>query len=170
MNIYTELISFDWTFFFILLNMLVLYLIMKRYFFEKIRAFMLTRQEAITDAFQSAEIKQMEAQQTKETYDAQYAQLEHKGRELVKDAKVKADAQAKDIINEAERKAALLITQAETEIERQREKALEDMKQEIAALVIYAAEKVLEKQLDHQEQQVVINKLLQEGGSAQWQN
>ena len=170
MEIYTQLISFDWTFLFILVNVLILYLIMKRFFFEKIRAFMLSRQNAIQSAFETAEYREKEAERVRENYEAEYAQLDGKTREVIKEAKVRADAQAREIIQEAEKKAAQILSQTELEIQRQREKALEDMKQEIASLVIFAAEKVLEKQLDHPEQQSVINNLLTESGSMRWQN
>lgn len=170
MDIYTELISFDWTFLFILINFLILYLIMKRFFFEQIRNFMLKRQNDIQDAFDSAEKRELEAKELMEEYESDFAQLEVKGREVVKEAKVKAESQARDIISEAERKAAAILAQAEVEIEREKQRALADMKQEISALVLFAAEKVLEKQLDHQEQQGVIDKLLTEAGSSSWQN
>lgn len=170
MDIYTDLISFDWTFVFILFNMVILYFIMKRYFFEKIRNFMVKRQNDIQDAFDSAEKREKDAIMLKEEYDCEFSQLETKGREVVKEAKIKADAQARDIISEAERKAAAILAQAEVEIEREKQRALADMKQEISALVLFAAEKVLEKQLDHKEQQGVIDKLLTETGSSSWQN
>lgn len=170
MDIYTDLISFDWTFVFILVNMLILYLIMKRYFFEKIRHFMVKRQNDIQDAFDSAEKREKDAIKLKEEYDLEFSQLEGKGREVVKEAKIKADAQAREIIGEAERKAAEILAQAEIEIEREKQRALADMKQEISALILFAAEKVLEKQLDHKEQQMVIDQLLSEAGSAKWQN
>lgn len=63
-----------------------------------------------------------------------------------------------------------MIRQTEAEIERLKKKALEDMKEEIGMLAIFAAEKILEKQLDHQEQQAVIGRIIDEAGNAKWQS
>ena len=124
----------------------------------------------MTDTINLAETKKAEANSLKESFEKQIATLENKGRDIVREAKVKADAQAKDIIHEAEEKASLLLEQAEIEIQRLNRKALDDLRQEIGALAILAAEKILEKNLDHQEQQAVIGKIIDEAGNEQWQN
>lgn len=64
----------------------------------------------------------------------------------------------------------VLIKQTENEIERLKKKALEEMRTEIGALAIFAAEKILEKELNHQEQQAVIGKIIDEAGNAKWEN
>ncbi|HHU18489.1 MAG TPA: F0F1 ATP synthase subunit B, partial [Clostridiales bacterium] len=91
-------------------------------------------------------------------------------REIVREAKLKADAQAKDILQEAENRTAMLLKQTENEIERLKKKSLEEMRQEIGALAILAAEKILEKELDHKEQQAVIGRIIDETESSKWQN
>lgn len=158
------------TIFATLVNFLILVLILKHILFDKVNKIIDDRNSEVIDNINLAEGKVRQADELKESYEKQIANLENKGREIVRDAKVKADAQAKQIIQEAEEKTVALIRQTELEIERLRKKSLEDMKQEIGALAIFAAEKILEKQLDHQEQQAVIGKIIDEAGNAKWQS
>jgi F-type H+-transporting ATPase subunit b len=158
------------TIFATLINFLLLIFVLKHILFDKVNKIIDDRNSEVIETISIAEHKVREADNLKESYEKQIANLENKGREIVREAKVKADAQAKDIVQEAEDKTAVLIRQTETEIERLRKKALEDMREEIGALAIFAAEKILEKQLDHQEQQAVIGKIIDEAGNAKWQN
>jgi F-type H+-transporting ATPase subunit b len=158
------------TIFATLINFLILVLILKHILFDKVNKIIDDRNSEVIENISDAENKVLEADKLRESYEKQIANLENKGREIVRDAKVKADAQAKEIIQEAEDKTAVLIKQTEVEIERLKKKALEDMKHEIGALAIFAAEKILEKQLDHQEQQAVIGKIIDEAGNAKWQS
>jgi len=128
------------------------------------------RNNEIIENINSAETKNLEADTLVKSYEKQLAELEGIGRDIVKDAKVKADTNAKEIIDDAQARSTQLLKQTEVEIERLKKKALEDMKQEIGALAIFAAEKILEKQLDHQEQQDVIGKIIDEAGNATWQS
>ncbi|MEL7570153.1 MAG: F0F1 ATP synthase subunit B, partial [Eubacteriaceae bacterium] len=77
---------------------------------------------------------------------------------------------AREILGQAEQRAEKIKRQAEVEIERQKRAAIEDVKDEIAALSILAAEKIIEKQLNAVEHQAVINKVLNETGKIKWQN
>jgi F-type H+-transporting ATPase subunit b len=158
------------TIFATLVNFIILILVLKHILFDKVNKIIDDRNSEVIENITTAENRVKEADELKETYEKQITNLENKGREIVRDAKVKADAQAKEIIQEAEDKTAALIRQTEAEIERLKKKALEDMKEEIGALAIFAAEKILEKQLDHQEQQAVIGKIIDEAGNAKWQS
>ncbi|MBN7773071.1 F0F1 ATP synthase subunit B [Clostridium aminobutyricum] len=158
------------TIFATMVNFIVLIAILKHFLFKKVSDVIETRNNEILENINSAETKNLEAEKLVKSYEKQLADLEGVGRDIVKDAKVKADAQAKEILDESQARSVQLLKQTEVEIERLKKKALEDMKQEIGALAIFAAEKILEKQLDHQEQQDVIGKIIDEAGNATWQS
>jgi F-type H+-transporting ATPase subunit b len=164
------LIHIDWTLLMVAVNILILYLILKRFFFEKVRNFMLARQNAVKDAFEQAESLNQKATETLESYNKQIAAIEAEGREIIRNARIKADAHAKEITDEAGRKAGEMISQAQREIERERIKAVGEMKQQIVGLAIYAAEKIIEKQLDQAGQDELIQRVIEQAGSSGWQN
>lgn len=170
MSIYTQLIQFDWSYLMIIVNVIILYLIMKKFFFEKIRNFMQKRQDSITQAIEAADKVNIDAENLKTEYEKKLSGLYDEGREILKNSKIKAETHAREIICQAEQRAEKIKRQAEVEIERQKRAAIEDMKDEIAALSILAAEKIIEKQLNAVEHQAVINKVLNETGKIKWQN
>jgi F-type H+-transporting ATPase subunit b len=143
---------------------------MKKFFFEKIRNFMQKREDDIIKSYENAEKVNNEANKIKELYNKQMENIENERKEIIKTAKIKADAQAKDIINEAEAKAVLIIKHAEEDIKQQQKNSIEEMKQEIADLAIIAAEKIIEKQLNYNEQQLIIAKIIENAGKVKWQN
>jgi F-type H+-transporting ATPase subunit b len=168
---YAPIIELNWTSLMVLLNLAILYFIMKRFFFEKIHNFMVARENAIKDAFESADNTNKMAMEKLETYNKQLAQIEGQGREIIQKAKAKADNQALDILNEANSKANNIVMQAEKEIARQQTKAISEMKKEVGTLALLAAEKIMEKNLeDADDQDEIIEKILKEAGTSGWQN
>lgn len=169
-HLHQGLIEFSWTLVMIWVTVLVLYLILKRFFFEKVRNFMLEREAAVRDSFDNAERVNLLAEEKLTDYKEQIANLEAEGREIIKNAKIRAEAQAKDITDEANRKASEMIVQAQREIDRERQKAVAEMKQQIAGLAIYAAEKIIERQLEASGHEEIIQGIIEQAGKAEWQN
>jgi len=167
----SPIIELNWTSLMVLINVVILYLIMKRFFFEKIHNFMVARENAIKDAFESAANTNRMAVEKLEAYNKQIAQIESQGREIIQKAKAKADTQALDILDEANNKASNVMKQAEKEIARQQTKAISEMKKEVGTLALLAAEKIMEKNLeDSGDQDEIIEKILKEAGTSGWQN
>jgi F-type H+-transporting ATPase subunit b len=158
------------TIFATLVNFLILLFFLKRFLFDKVNKIIDERNSEVANTIQAAENRVLEAEKLKESYEKQLADIENQGREIIKEAKLKADAQARNILQDAENKTAMLLKQTEDEIERLKKKTLEDMRQEIGALAIFAAEKILEKELDHQEHQAVIGRIIDDAGNLKWQN
>lgn len=168
MEIYTGLIEFNWTLVFMWLTLLVLYLILKHFFFEKVHNFMEARENKVRDAFENAEKTNKLADEKLEDYEKKIAEIEGEGREIIKNAKIKADSQAKDIVEEANMKASTMIKQAEQEVQRVQIRAMSDMKSQIATMAILAAEKIIEKRLDVSGQDELITKIIEEAGRSEW--
>jgi len=165
------IIEINSTFLMILFNLVILYFIMKKYFFEKIHNFMLARENTIKDAFDIADATNKKAVEKLESYNKRIAQVENEGREIIRKAKVKADDQAKQILDEANQKANNILTQAEKEIQRQQVKAIAEMKKEVSELALMAAEKILERNLQETgDQEEIIDNILKEAGTSGWQN
>ncbi|MEG1929631.1 MAG: F0F1 ATP synthase subunit B [Anaerovorax sp.] len=170
MEKYADLITLNWTMAMILVTVLVLYLILKHFFFEKVHNFMLARQNAIVDAFDNADHVNKLADEKLEGYNRQISNIEAEGRELIREAKQKADRQAQEILKEAVDRAAQVRMQADAEIQREKLKAVSDMKLYISSLALYAAEKVVERELDEKKHIQFINQIIEEAGTSKWQS
>lgn len=163
-----ELIQFTPTLAMNMITLLVLFLILRKFFFQKVRSFMLAREQKVTDSFANAEKVTQEAEKKLEVYGEKLDGIEQERTDILKESKLKADEQAKNIIDEATEKAHRIIMDAEKEIERERANAMDDMKEQIALLSVYAAEKIIEKQIDAKEQQQIIDGIIEEAGKTTW--
>lgn len=163
------LIEFNWTSLMVLINVFILYIIMKKYFWEKIRKFMTDRQDAIQDAFDSAEAMNRRADEKMRNYSARIANVEEEGREIIREAKQQADAQAQDILAQAREEASEMISKAERTIELEKAKAMEEMRQEIGALALMAAEQIVGKEIDAVGQEAIVDEVINQARSGGWQ-
>lgn len=163
-----NLIQFTPTLFMNMITLLVLFLILRKFFWQKLRDFMLARQQKVTDAFANADKVNAEADQKLANYNAKLSEIEQERTEILKESKRKADTQAKQIIDEANEKAHHIVMEAQKEIEREKARAMDDMKQQIALLSVYAAEQIIDKNIDAKEQQHIIDDIIEEAGKSTW--
>ena len=167
---YTGLIEINWSIIMIWITVIVLFLVLKKFFFEKVKNFMETRSNSIQDAFDSAEAVNRRADEKMQNYTKRIANVEAEGREIIRDAKIKADAQAREIIEDANKQATEILNKAERNIEREKQKAMEEMRKEVAALAMLAAERIVEREIQNVGQDEIVDEVINKARSTGWQN
>ena len=166
----TGLIEINWSIIMIWITVIVLFLVLKKFFFEKVKNFMETRSNSIQDAFDSAEAVNRRADEKMQNYTKRIANVEAEGREIIRDAKIKADAQAREIIEDANKQATEILNKAEKNIEREKQKAMEEMRKEVAALAMLAAERIVEREIQNIGQDEIVDEVINKARSTGWQN
>jgi F-type H+-transporting ATPase subunit b len=164
------LIGVSWTMLMVFISFFVLYLILKKYFFEKVRNFMQAREQKVIDAFDNADQANKVANDRLEDLNGKLASIDEQANEILKESKQKADARAEEIIKEAQAEVDLMKEKAQKDIEREQAKAIAELREQVAMLAVYAAERIIMKQLDPSEQQSVISSAIEEVGKSQWLN
>ncbi|MBQ1826583.1 MAG: F0F1 ATP synthase subunit B, partial [Erysipelotrichaceae bacterium] len=164
------LIEFNWSSLMILCNVFILYIILRKFFWEKIKKFMDDRAAAVQDAIDAAEAVNKRADEKMASYSKRIANVEEEGREIIKASKQQADAQAQIIIEEARKQASDIIAKAERTIEQERLAATEEMRKEIASIAMLAAEQIVGKEIDNVGQDAIIDQVIEDARSAKWQN
>jgi len=129
-----------------------------------------TRSNSIQDAFDSAEAVNRRADEKMQNYTKRIANVEAEGREIIRDAKIKADAQAREIIEDANKQATEIMNKAEKNIEREKQKAMEEMRKEVAALAMLAAERIVEREIQNIGQDEIVDEVINKARSTGWQN
>lgn len=157
-------------FIFYLINFLILVGVLTKFLYKPFLNVLDTRKRSIQDALDNAEMTNRRADEKMEQYNRQIAKVEDQGREIIKDAKIRAESQAADIIEEANRRANDMILAAERQIDQERKKALADMKKQVAVLAILAAEKIVERDIAQIGQDKIVDEIIEQAGSRQWQN
>ncbi|MEE0772943.1 MAG: F0F1 ATP synthase subunit B [Anaerovoracaceae bacterium] len=157
-------------FIFYLINFLILVGILGKFLYKPFLEFMENRRQSIQDALDNAELTNRRADEKMENYNKRIARAEEEGREIIREAKQRADAQAAEIIEEANRKANEMMVRAEQNIEREKEKATEEMRQEIAALAVLVAEKIVEREIQRIGQEAIVDEVIKQARSTGWRN
>ena len=157
-------------FIFYLINFLILMGVLTRFLYKPFLNMLATRKQSIKDALDNAELINRRADEKMEQYSKRISKVEEESREIIRTAKIQADAQARDIIEDARKEAGDIIAKAEKTIEKEKEKAMEEMKQEIAVLAVMAAEKIVEREIQRAGQEAIVEEVIRQARSTGWGN
>ena len=157
-------------FIFYLINFLILMGVLTRFLYKPFLNILAARKQSIKDALDNAELTNRRADEKMEQYSKRISKVEEESREIIRTAKIKADAQARDIIEDARKEAGDINAKAEKTIEKEKEKAMEDMKQEIAVLAVMAAEKIVEREIQRAGQEAIVEEVIRQARSTGWRN
>ena len=106
----------------------------------------------------------------KAEYEAKLKDVSREADAILEDARRKAKARETEIVDEAKAEAARIIERAGREVELEKKKALDDMKQEIISIASLMAGKVVAASIDTTIQDTLIDETLKEMGESTWQS
>lgn len=164
------LVDISYQLLFQVVNTFVIFLVMKKYLFKPVKGMIDKRQQGIIDQLEDADTKNKDAEQLIETYENKIKGYEDEGRQIIREATLKAEKRASEIVKEAEKDADLVKARAEKDIAREKVKAVNELKEDIVSLSLLAASKVLEKDIDKDQHTKLITQFLNEVGDTSWQN
>ena len=136
------MLRIDYNLIFTVINILVLFGGLWFVLFKPVRKILDERQAEADREYNEAKEKQAEADALKEQYDASMATLEEDRRQVLSEARTKADSEYQRIVGHAEDQAREITDRAVAEAENQKKKILKSAEEEIADMVVTAAGKV----------------------------
>jgi len=164
------LVEFNITFIFQLVNTLIIFLVLRHFLFRPVTDFMEKRAQTIESSIKDAELKNKQSDELKSQYEAKLKEIREERNQIIEEATRKAQHRGDEIVSAADEEAKKTIERARMEIEREKQKMMNDLKGEISQLAIAAAEKIIEKDLDQNAHQVMIQQFIDKAGTTQWQN
>lgn len=164
------LVQFSWTFVFQIVNTLVMFLVLRHFLFKPATEFMENRTKGIENALEEADAKNKEAEDLKVQYEGRLTNIKEERNEIIREATKRAEERSNEIIKAAEVEAQKIKEKGRQEVERERHKAVNELKDQISTLAIMAASKVIEEELNQQTHEKMIQEFIKEVGEAQWQN
>lgn len=167
-QLYQDLLTVNWNLLFSFITVVVLVLILKHFFFEKVHRFMEAREQHVENTLKEAEQTNQDAKQVLADYEAKLADAETEKREIIKNAVNEAKAQAGEVINQANAEASIVREKTQKEIERDKKIARKELQREIGNMAVLAAEKILEEELSPNKQEAVVSRILEEAEGTPW--
>ena len=153
-----------WTAFFVLLNTIVLFLVLKKFLYKPVIRMIESRQKEIDDMYSQADDSRQNAQALKTEYEQKLAEAKQTGEDIVKEAVARGQRREEEILQKAAVDAAAMRDKAQMDIAMEKKKALNDAKNEISGLAIAIAEKVVGREINAQDQNQLVEQFIDELG------
>ena len=150
------------------LSMLVLFTALSYLLFNPVRDMLEKRRQRVVDDQETAKREKAEAIAYKEEYDLKLKQVEKEAEVILSEARKKAKQNELKIVADAKEEAARIMARANAEIELEKKRALDDMKQEMIEVAAMMAEKVVAASIDTNVQESLIDETLKEMGEGTW--
>ena len=145
-----------------------LFLVMSYLLFNPARDLLKKRQDKIQNDINTANKDKEAALILKEQYDGKIKQIEKESEELLTAARKKAMLNEAQIVAGAKEEAARIIKQACVDAELEKQKAADEMKQEMIEIASLMAEKVVAAAIDTTVQSALVKETLEEVGDQTW--
>lgn len=150
------------------INIFILFFALSYLCIDMVRDFVKKRQDKIKGELEFAATEKNDAVALKEEYDAKLKNINAEADEILDAARKKALKKEAEIIEEAKQEAARILARAENEIELEKKKALEDVKQEMISIASLMAAKVVAANIDTTIQDSMVDETLKEIGENTW--
>ena len=154
-----------WNFIFNVINVFVLYLLLRKFLFGPVTAMMEKRKDAIDASYADTENKSNEALKLKQKYEEALENAEVQAKSIRNEAKQRALEEYDRQIKTAKEEVLKIIENANKSIETQRKLSIQSIQAEIAGIAMLAATKIIQKNVDNSSNQQIINDFLAEAGA-----
>ncbi len=150
---------------FTVINLLILFVLIKRFLFKPVRAVLAKREAEIQAMYQQAEESNQAAEALKTQYKESIASIEAERQETLAKSKMEASKEYDEIIQNAHRKADKLLKEAEEEAAREASAKQHEMQEQMAVLVAQAAYKIAAAKDSSENDKQLFDKFLNDQGS-----
>lgn len=154
------------TFIFAALNLIILYVALKRVLFKPVTEFMEKREKSIKDSLDTADRRMAETEELKAQYERQLQTAREAAEDILKEARNRGEKEYSAIVAEARSEALHIIEKAKADMEYERLQMLKEVKNQVASLALAAASKVLERDVDSEDNRALVDKFIDEAGAA----
>ena len=149
---------------FTILNVLILYFLMKKFLFKPVNGVIAKREEEIQRRLSEAEAARQKAEKVNEECAAAIESAKEEAEIIISEAKGKGRMEYDRILNAANEDAAKRLQKAEEMIAEEKEKSLRNMEKEIETLVMAAAAKVVGENVSIESSQSFYDEFIAEMG------
>jgi F-type H+-transporting ATPase subunit b len=146
-----------------IINFLLLLVLLRLVAYKPIMNMLDQRAARIRESMDRAENVQREAQRMEQEFAERVAEARREGQAIVINANQIAQRIQAESREKASQDAEAFLVRAREQIDRERERAVSELRRQVADLAILAASKVVERSLDEKEHYELIDRVLAQG-------
>ena len=158
------MIKIDINLVFTIINLLVLYLLMKKFLFGPIIKVMDVRKAMIDQQFAGAKEQEDQAKALKEQYEGALKSAKEESYQIMEQARKEAKAQADRTVEDTQAKVSAMLAKAQEDINTERENAMRQMKDDVASLAMEAAGKIIGRNSGAEQDLSLYDQFIEEAG------
>ncbi len=140
----------------------LLYWLMRKLYYGPIGRFLEQREQGIRDSLERAEQTRREAQEEKQRLQQELEQIEETARNQIQQATREAQKARDEIIAAGRTEAEGLVARGKEQLEREKEKALVEIKDHAAEIAVDACEAILRRTLTDDRHRVLVDEFLRD--------
>lgn len=160
-----EVISVNiWNILVSLLNLILLFLIVKKFLFKPVNRMLSKRQQELDAQYEAADEAKRIADENKLLWDEKIESVRNEADEMLKKAQDSAKRQSESIVSKAREQADGIIRQAENQAVLEKKKAEAEIKQEIVTVSTELANKLLKREINIDDHREMIDSFIQNIG------
>lgn len=153
-----------WTLIFTWVNLLIIFLLMKKFLFKPVRNIIEKREQEINTSIDDANRLKADAEKMKEEYEKNIENAKDEAESIVKTATRNASLREEEILKEAHEKASEILKRADKQIEDNKKNALLEIKNEISGMATSIASKIIEKDINEEDHVKLIDEFINNMG------
>ncbi|MCM1132408.1 MAG: F0F1 ATP synthase subunit B [Ruminococcus flavefaciens] len=155
------MLNFDfWSIFWAVLNILILFILLRIFLFKPINKMLDDRTQSIQKDFDDAEKAKKEAEELRQQYEDSISSAKEEAGQIIRKAHEDAESERAVIISNSHKEADEIISSASEKIENERKRVLQQAHTQIADLAIEAASKVVSANLDDEKNRKLVDEFL----------
>ena len=160
-----EFLNIDlFTALFTLINTIILFLVLKKFLFKPVMKVIDDRQKEIDDMYSQANAARESAQTMETEYRQKLEAAEQTSERMVREAVRRGQDREEEILRQANAEADAIRTKAAADVAQEKKKAINEAKNEISAIAVAIAGKVVERELDEQGQAGLVDSFIDQLG------
>jgi F-type H+-transporting ATPase subunit b len=144
------------------ITFLVLLVVLKKFAWKPILTALEQRENAIRESLEKAEKAKEDAQKVLDQNSVNLAKAEEESKQIINQSRAYAEKLKDQIVQESKIQAKKMIEEAAAEIERKKDAAFGELKNQVVEIAINAAEKILRENLNKETQTKIVNKYISE--------
>ena len=152
------------------INIFILFFALSYLLFNPVKKVLADRRNKIAGELEQAARSQADAEALKSEYEAKLKDVKKEADEILEAARRKAKAQETEVVEAARVEAARIMERANREIELERKKAIDDLKQDVVSIASLMAGKAVAASMDVKIQDALIDETLKEMGESTWRS
>lgn len=147
-----------------IINFIILYLILKHFFFKTVDDTITNRQNEIDFKIKNTNENEQKSKQLVLQHEELLKNSKQEGKNIVEEYKNKAEKVSSDILKEAHEEAETIVKRAKVEAEREKEKAADEIKNQVVDLAVLVSSRALEESIDEDEHRRLIKDFIAKVG------